>query len=95
MFSRVFRVSPIITHSHLDVTFKEDANQTADKDAALNLNIITKLAHNALKLLDVGRKNVSIKAKRFIQLTNSIKIGIIPLTSIFIHVVSKGGICMM
>ena len=52
-------------HNHLDVTFREDANQTADKAAALNLNIITKLAHNALKLLDVGRKNVSIKAKRF------------------------------
>lgn len=52
-------------HHHLDVTFKEDANQTADKVAALNLNIITKLAHNTLKLLDVGRKNVSIKAKRF------------------------------
>ena len=57
-------------HHHLDVTFKEDANQTADKDAALNLNIITKLAHNALKLLDVGLKNVSIKAKRFMSCLN-------------------------
>lgn len=57
-------------HHHLDVTFKEDANQTADKAAALNLNIITKLAHNALKLLDIGRKNVSIKAKRFITCLN-------------------------
>jgi predicted transposase YbfD/YdcC len=57
-------------HHHLDVTFKEDANQTADKDAALNLNIITKLAHNALKLLDVGLKNVSIKAKRFMTCLN-------------------------
>lgn len=52
-------------HHHLDVTFKEDANQTVDRDAALNLNIITKLAHNVLKILDVGLKNVSIKAKRF------------------------------
>lgn len=57
-------------HHHLDVTFKEDANQTADKDAALNLNIITKLAHNTLKLLDVGLKNVSIKAKRFMACLN-------------------------
>jgi len=52
------------------VTFKEDANQTVDKVAALNLNIITKLAHNALKLLDVGLKNVSIKAKRFLTCLN-------------------------
>jgi predicted transposase YbfD/YdcC len=57
-------------HHHLDVTFKEDANQTADKDAAFNLNIITKLAHNALKLLDVGRKNTSIRSKRFIACLN-------------------------
>ena len=52
------------------VMFKEDANQTADKVAALNLNIITKLGHNALKLLDVGLKNVSIKAKRFMACLN-------------------------
>jgi len=57
-------------HHHLDVTYKEDANQTADKDAAYNLNIITKLAHSTLKLLDIGRKNVSIKAKRFITCLN-------------------------
>jgi len=57
-------------HHHLDVTFKEDANQTSDKDAAFNLNIITKLALNALKLLEVGRKNVSIKAKRFMACLN-------------------------
>ena len=57
-------------HHHLDVTFKEDSNQTADKGAALNLNIITKFAHNALKLLDVGLKNVSIKAKRFMACLN-------------------------
>jgi len=52
-------------HHHLDVTFKEDANQTAEKAAAANLNIITKLAHGVLKLLDVGRRKVSIKGKRF------------------------------
>ena len=54
-------------HHHLDVTFKEDANQTIDRDAAFNLNIISKIALNALKLLDVGMKRkASIKAKRFI-----------------------------
>ena len=53
-------------HHHLDVTFKEDANQTVDKDAAFNLNIISKIALNALKLLDVGIKRASIKGKRFI-----------------------------
>ena len=54
-------------HHHLDVTFKEDANQTVDKDAAFNLNIISKIALNALKLLDVGiKRKVSIKGKRFI-----------------------------
>lgn len=52
-------------HHHLDVTYKEDANQTIDKDAAFNLNILTKIAHNALKLLDVGIKRASIKGKRF------------------------------
>ena len=57
-------------HHHLDVTFKEDANQTVDKDSALNLNIVSKLALSVLKLLDVGRKNVSIKAKRFITCLN-------------------------
>jgi len=55
-------------HHHLDVTFKEDANQTVEKTAALNLNIISKLALNALKLLDVGSKfkNISTKGKRFL-----------------------------
>ena len=57
-------------HHHLDVTYKEDANQTADKDAAYNLNIITKIAHNALKLLDVGIKRASIKGKRFMTSLN-------------------------
>jgi predicted transposase YbfD/YdcC len=52
-------------HHHLDVTFKEDANQTVDKTASYNLNIITKIALNALKLLDVGIKRASIKGKRF------------------------------
>jgi len=52
-------------HWHLDVTFREDANLTLDKDAAYALNIMRKLALDTLKLLHVGQKNVSIKAKRF------------------------------
>jgi predicted transposase YbfD/YdcC len=52
-------------HWHLDVTFREDANRTIDKDAAYNLNIIKKTAINILKLLDVGLKNVSLKGKRY------------------------------
>jgi predicted transposase YbfD/YdcC len=57
-------------HHHLDVTFKEDANQTADKAASFNLNIIKKLAINTLKLLDVGLKRASLKGKRFITSLN-------------------------
>jgi len=53
-------------HWHLDVTFREDANHTLDKDSAYNLNIIKKIAINTLKLFDVGLKNVSLKGKRFI-----------------------------
>jgi len=52
-------------HWHLDVTFREDANHTADKDAAYNLNIIKKITLNILKLFDVGMKNISLKGKRF------------------------------
>lgn len=33
-------------HWHLDVTFKEDANQIIDKQAAYNLNIINKMTFN-------------------------------------------------
>ena len=52
-------------HWHLDVTFREDENRTIDKQAAYNLNILKKLAINTLKLLDVGRKNTSMKLKRY------------------------------
>lgn len=52
-------------HWHLDVTFREDANHTLDKDAAYNLNIISKIALNTLILLDVGVKKISLKGKRF------------------------------
>ena len=52
-------------HWHLDVTFREDANHTLDKDAAYNLNIIKKLAINTLKLVDVGIQKISLKMKRY------------------------------
>jgi predicted transposase YbfD/YdcC len=51
-------------HWHLDVTFKEDDNHTIDKQAAYNLNIISKIALNALKLYNTG-KPMSLKKKRF------------------------------
>jgi len=52
-------------HHHLDVTFREDANKTIDKQAAYNLNILRKLALNTLKLIDVNYKRASLKLKRF------------------------------
>ena len=52
-------------HWQLDVTFREDADHTVNKHVAYNLNIMRKLALNLLKLLDVGRKNVSLTKKRF------------------------------
>lgn len=51
-------------HWHLDVTFKEDANQTIDKQAAYNLNILSKMALNVLKIYGTGKK-MSMKLKRF------------------------------
>ena len=52
-------------HWHLDVTFKEDADRTIDKDAAYNLNIIRKTALHILKILTISKTNMSLKAKRF------------------------------
>ena len=51
-------------HWHLDVTFREDANQTLEKQAAFNLNILKKIALNILKLFDIGDKSASLKIKR-------------------------------
>jgi predicted transposase YbfD/YdcC len=52
-------------HWHLDVTFREDANRTLEKQAAFNLNIMRKLALNVLKIIDVGDKTISLAKKRF------------------------------
>jgi len=57
-------------HWHLDVTFREDANRTLEKQAAFNLNIIRKLALNVLKLFEVGNKPLSLRRKRFAICTN-------------------------
>jgi predicted transposase YbfD/YdcC len=53
-------------HWHLDVTFREDMDHTLDEFAAYNLNILRKLALNFLKLVDVGKKYVSLRRKRYI-----------------------------
>jgi predicted transposase YbfD/YdcC len=60
-------------HWHLDVTFREDANLTKDKHIAYNLNIMRKLSINILKLLDVGKKRISLNKKRFTICCNPLK----------------------
>ena len=57
-------------HWHLDVTFREDANLTLEKDAAYNLNIMKKIAMNTLKVVDVGVKGISLKGKRYMICAN-------------------------
>jgi len=57
-------------HWHLDVTFREDDNRTAEKQAAFNLNILKKLAIGVLKVFDTGKKNMSLRLKRFSIGTN-------------------------
>ena len=57
-------------HWHLDVTFREDDNQTLEKQAAFNQNILIKLALHVLKIFDTGKKNLSIRMKRFSISTN-------------------------
>jgi predicted transposase YbfD/YdcC len=57
-------------HWHLDVTFREDENRTLEKQAAFNMNILQKLALNVLKIIDVSRKPLSLRKKRFAIGTN-------------------------
>jgi hypothetical protein len=52
-------------HWHLDVTFHEDANQTLEKRAAFNLNIINKIVLSVLKITDLGMNPMSLKKKRY------------------------------
>lgn len=68
LFSRAVRGhwSVESMHWHLDVTFKEDANTTLDKQAAENLNIIRKWCLSILKTMEIFRPNLSMKKKRFV-----------------------------
>lgn len=68
LFSRAVRGhwSVESMHWHLDVTFREDANQTLDRQAAQNLNIIRKWCLSILKVIELFRPNLSMKKKRFI-----------------------------
>ena len=54
-------------HWYLDVTFREDADTTLDKQAALNHNIIRKWSLSILKMIELSirMKNLSMKKKRF------------------------------
>ena len=52
-------------HCHLDVTFREGANQTLEKRAAFNLNIMNKIALSVLKIAALGMKPMSLKKKRY------------------------------
>ncbi len=54
-------------HWHLDVTFKEDANTTLDKQATQNHNIIRKWCLSILKMMELSikTKHLPMKKKRF------------------------------
>ena len=68
LFSRAVRGhwSVESMHWHLDVTFKEDANTTLNKQAAENLNIIRKWCLSMLKMIEIFRPKISMRKKRFI-----------------------------
>ena len=69
LFSRAVRGhwSVESMHWHLDVTFREDADTTLDKQAAQNHNIIRKWSLSILKMIElsIGIKHLSMKKKRF------------------------------
>lgn len=60
-------------HWHLDVTFREDANATLDKTSAQNLNIIRKWSLSILKIMELTKKKLSMKKKRFVISLSPIK----------------------
>lgn len=57
----------------LDVTFREDANTTLDKQAAQNQNIIGKWGLSILKIIEVMKSGLSMKKKRFVISLSPIK----------------------
>lgn len=60
-------------HWHLDVTFREDANTTLDRQAAQNQNIIRKWSLGILKMIEVMKPGLSMKKKRFVISLRPIK----------------------
>lgn len=62
-----------LDHWHLDETFREDENQTYDKQAAQNLNIIRKWSLSILKMVEIMRSGLSMKKKRFVISLKPIK----------------------
>lgn len=60
-------------HWHLDVTFREDANTTLDKQAAQNQNIIRKWSLSILKMIELMKPGLSMKKKRFVISLRPIK----------------------
>jgi predicted transposase YbfD/YdcC len=73
-FSRAVRGHWVVEsfHWHLDVTFREDACQVIDKQAAQNLNILRKFAISILKKVDMG-KGLSMNTKRLMVMWNPMK----------------------
>ena len=57
----------------LDVTFREDGNHTLEKQASYHLNIMRKLSLNLLKMMEIGKKGLSMKKKRYAIATNTEK----------------------
>lgn len=51
-------------HNVLDTTLREDANQTVERTAAENLNVIRKWVISILRHMDVGR-NISMRRKSY------------------------------
>lgn len=68
LFSQAIRKhwSVEVMHWHLDVTFREDANQTIEKFSAQNMNIIRKFCLSILKMVEIFKPKLSMKKKRFV-----------------------------
>lgn len=65
-------------HWHLNVTFREDANITIDKNAAQNLNIIRKWCLSIWEITELSKRKKSMKKKRFaISLLSTMLLGVV------------------
>ncbi len=67
LFSRAVRGHWSVESMHwqLDVTFKEDASTTLDKQAAENLNIVRKCSLSILKMAEIFRPRACLKIISF------------------------------